>query len=340
MKITWSIPVRGDRPSSGRADLVRAHRLTRALQADGHAVVVVDDAGVRARLEVAFYRIVVRPLLPRRLAAVLRDMVRARRAKRHAERVAEAARRQGAELIVETQVHPYDSGVRAARELGVPLVVDDCSPAREAAELEPGLPRLATSALARQTEGAAMVVASSPRLRAVLARDGIPAAKLRVVRNSVDTKAYARGSRATTRTRLKLEDRFVVGYVGSFKPWHQVDLLVEAIARLAPRLPVHLLLVGDGPTRRRVRRFARKCGLRKRLTVTGAVEPAAVPALLAACDAGVLPATNDYGHPMALLEYAAAGLPIIAPDQPNVRDVVDPDATGLLVPPGNVGALT
>jgi hypothetical protein len=62
--------------------------------------------------------------------------------------------------------------------------------------------------------------------------------------------------------------------------------------------------------------------------------------MLAACDIGVLPESNEYGQPMKLLEYAAAGLAIVAPDLPPVRAIIDDGVTGLLFPPGDVTGLT
>lgn len=341
MKITWSIPVRGHRTGAGRGELVRARGLIGALRGEGHEVVVVEAAArTRARVEAALYRTLAAPLLPRRISGALRGAAHAGYAQSHAERVAAAAREQGADLIIETQVHFCDSGARAAEELRIPFVLDDASPWTETRLLGAGLSRLARRTFRRQSDAANMVVVSSQRARTVLARDGIPAAQLRVVRNGVDPRAYGRGDPHALRERLGVSDRVVVGFVGSFKPWHRVDLLVEAVGRLAHGRPVHLFLIGNGPTRRRVRRFARRCGLRDRLTATGAVPAAEVPELLAACDIGVLPAMHDYGNPMALLEYAAAGLPVVAPDTPVIRRWVEPGATGVVFTPGNVGALT
>lgn len=340
MKITWSIPVRGERLDSGRGDLVRAAHLIEALRAEGHEVVVVEDAArPTTRAKVAVYRTGIRRLLPQRVALAVRDGARVLHARGHAGRVAAAAKAQGADVIVETQVHFAAAGARAARAVGVPLVLDDCSPLTEPAVLGAGLPSLARRVFRVQADRAAVLVASSPRIAVRLASDGVPVAKLRVVSNGVDADAYRRTDRAAVRARLRLADRVVVGFVGSFQPWHRVDLLVEALARLSPRPPLHLLLIGDGVGRRHALELARRSGLAERVTAPGAVSPEAVPELLAACDIGVLPATNGYGHPMKLMEYAAAGLATVAPDVPPARDVVDPEVTGLLFPPGDVAAL-
>jgi glycosyltransferase involved in cell wall biosynthesis len=76
-----------------------------------------------------------------------------------------------------------------------------------------------------------------------------------------------------------------------------------------------------------------------RVVSLGALPPAQIPLALAACDVGVLPGSNEYGQPMKLLEYAAAGLATVAPDLPPVRQLVVDGRTGLLFPPGDVDGL-
>jgi glycosyltransferase involved in cell wall biosynthesis len=71
----------------------------------------------------------------------------------------------------------------------------------------------------------------------------------------------------------------------------------------------------------------------------GAVSSSEVPGLLSAFDVGVLPGSHDYGHPMKLVEYAAAGLASVAPDLASAREVLQHGVTGLLFPPGDVNAL-
>lgn len=330
-----------ERLHGSRGDLVRARRLIDALRDDGHEVFVVESAARRGgELAVSAYRSVVRRVLPRRAALVSRDIGRWAHARGHGGRVASVAREQGAQLIVETQVHFAWSGARAAGLTGLPLLLDDCSPLSETVVLGAGLPALARHVFQRQVAAARHVIVSSDTLRGRLAAEGVPPHKLHVVPNGVDVDAYAAVDRAAARRRLGLEGRCVIGFAGSFQPWHRVELLVEAVAALSDAAPVHILLIGDGPERSRVLAEASRRGLEPRLSAVGAVPPLAVPELVAACDVGALPASNDYGHPMKLLEYAAAGLPSVAPDLSPVREVVRHGETGLLFPEHDVRALS
>jgi len=340
MRITWSLPVGGERLHGTRGDLVRASRLIAALREEGDDVRVVGSLDRRGALTVVrTYRRWVRRALPRRAALVLRDVGRWADARSHGARVAAEARAHAADVIVETQVHAGASGALAARLTGLPLLLDDCSPVSEAVALGAGLPGLTRRLLRRQVEAARCITVSSEALRVRLIRDGLPPAKLRVVPNGVDPAAYDRVDRTEERRRLGLEGRCVVVFLGSFQPWHRVDLLVQAVAQLAQAAPVHLLLIGEGPGRGAALAEADRLGLASRVRATGAVPPAQVPPLVAAADIGVLPASNDYGQPMKLMEYAAAALPSVAPDLDPVREVLRDGVTGLLFPPGDAQAL-
>jgi len=339
MRITWSLPVRGERLDSFRGDLVRARRLVEALRADGHEVQVVEDvARPGSDLAVRAYRQVIRRVLPRRVALVLRDLGRWVHGRNHGRRVAAAVRDQGGDVIVETQVHLAASGAFAARSSGRPLVLDDCSPSSEEVVLGGGLPTLTRRLFRAQVACAERVVVSSRTLAARMLAEDVPAAKLCVVPNGVEVGAFEGVDGRALRAQLGLGARCVLGFVGSFQPWHNVELLMRALARLADP-SFHVLLVGDGPAREATLEAARRLGVADRVTAVGAVDPGRVAELIAAFDVGVLPGTNDYGQPMKLLEYAAAGRACVAPDMQPVREVLEDGVTGLLFPPGDCPAL-
>ncbi|HUH12245.1 MAG TPA: glycosyltransferase family 4 protein [Longimicrobiales bacterium] len=339
MRITWSLPVPGEPPDSGRGDVVRARGLVEALRTEGHEVrLVAAAADAHAGASVSAYRAGVRRLLPRALALPLRDAGRLALARVHARRVAAAAREQGAQVVVETQVHLVPSGRLAARRVGLPLVLDDCSPPAEETALGGGLPAaMVVRSFRAQADAARGLVVSSAALADALAPWGSD--RIHVVPNGVDLVAFERPGRAAARRELGLDDAFVAAFVGSFQPWHRLDLLMEAAAALEGPLRPRLLLVGDGPGREAALARAGRLGIRDRVIAPGAVPPGEVPRLLAAADAGVLPGSNGWGQPMKLVEYAAAGLPAVAPDLAPVREVLRPGQTGLLFAPGDGEAL-
>jgi glycosyltransferase involved in cell wall biosynthesis len=301
VRILWSLPVRGERLTSSRGDLVRARYLIEAMRSDGHEVIVVEDAAHgHTHAAVATYRTWLRSSLPRRLSLILRDIGRGVHGCLHGVHVASRARAARADLIIETQVAYTVSGALAAHLTGIPLVLDDCSPSSEECGLGSGLPALARGVLTLQARSAQCVVAVSPALAEMLAAEGVPRQKIAYVPNGIRVDAFTRVVRDGWRTDHGLDERCVVGFVGSFQPWHRVELLIDALAALPAACPIHVVLAGEGPGLVTVLEAASKRRVNARVTAIGAVPPDAIPALLAACDIGVLPHSNPYGDPMKL----------------------------------------
>ena len=155
----------------------------------------------------------------------------------------------------------------------------------------------------------------------------MPPEKVRVIRNGVKLPP-ARPLSGPART-------FIT--VGSFEPSKAVPLLVDAFVEVARRWPgTRLILVGDGPDRPRVERQVTAHGLTDRIELVGYCRD--VPTQLARADAFVLPSLNE-NLPLALLEAMGAGLACVASDVGGIAEALD-EGTGLLVPPGDVVALT
>jgi glycosyltransferase involved in cell wall biosynthesis len=129
-------------------------------------------------------------------------------------------------------------------------------------------------------------------------------------------------------------DDDVLGCVARFDPVKRHDLLVNALALVARRHPrAVLLLIGEGPEKARIDRLARELDAR-------VVSPGAIgwdTNVYSSCDLYVV-ASSKEGLPLAPLEAMASGLAVIATDVPGHRDVVVPETTGLLVPPGSGAA--
>jgi glycosyltransferase involved in cell wall biosynthesis len=125
------------------------------------------------------------------------------------------------------------------------------------------------------------------------------------------------------------------------KPWHGVEQLLEAFAGIRPHSPqAVLLLVGAGPGRADVLERAGRADLRGHVFCTGHVAHATVPSLLSRFDialAPYLPIEDFYFHPLKIVEYLAAGKPVIYPDQGDLRALVG--RGGLSYLPGSAAQL-
>lgn len=112
---------------------------------------------------------------------------------------------------------------------------------------------------------------------------------------------------------------------------------IEAFEQVLAHLPeARLLVVGDGPARPHLEKLVERAELDGSIIFTG--RRSDVPDILASLDLFVHPSRND-PCPLAVLEAAAAGLPIVAYDEGGIPEIVADGETALLGPTTNVTAL-
>jgi L-malate glycosyltransferase len=141
---------------------------------------------------------------------------------------------------------------------------------------------------------------------------------------------------------------FTIGIVKSLAPKYGVDLLLRAFAALlqdrdvAKRaVPCHLLIVGDGPQRAELVALAAKLHIAAHTEFAGAVPHADVPKWLHRLDIYAAPSRLDSeSFGVAVIEASACGLPVVVSDAGGLPEVVKGGETGLVVPRGDVLALT
>jgi len=182
-------------------------------------------------------------------------------------------------------------------------------------------------------EHTSSIVAVSDQLRESLVALGVSPQKITVVPNGVDEMFFAPAQGPSGRAD---SDRVTIGFVGSLKRWHGIEFLADCFRELSRNPVYHLLVVGDGPERKRLERLAEE--LSGRVTLAGAVRHEEVPRYLAAVDVAVAPypkLETFYFSPLKILEYMAAGKAVVATETGQVKDLIEPERTGLLAPPGD-----
>jgi len=231
------------------------------------------------------------------------------------------------------------AGMALARRLGVPGLLEVNAPLiEEQAEHRVLHHRaLAEKVAARAFGAATALLAVSPAVAAYLARFPAAAGRIHVVPNGVDPGRFAvPAARAPG-------DGVAIAFVGTLKPWHGLDALVDAFASLATSLPrARLVIVGDGPERPSLADRAAAAGIGARVTWTGAISPEQVPSILAGVDVGVAPyprLPDFYFSPLKVLEYMAAGLPVVASRSGSLPDLVEHGVHGLLYEPSDLAGL-
>jgi glycosyltransferase involved in cell wall biosynthesis len=193
---------------------------------------------------------------------------------------------------------------------------------------------------------ASSIVAVSEEIRIdLLQKRQVPAAKVIVSPSGVDASRFRPGSGGTER-RKELgipSGTIVVGFSGTFGPWHGVEVLVDAILELSADINFCFLFVGDGggrgPAQLRLADAHHAC------IFVGLVSLADMPSYLDACDILVCPTTpmfgqtEFFGSPTKLFEYMAAGKAIVASDIGQVAEVIRDKGNGLLIPTRDPTAL-
>ncbi len=240
------------------------------------------------------------------------------------------------------------AAVSAARFHHIPSILEVNAPlALERKDIEYlrlRLPRLARWFERRIFMAASHVlVVSSPLKRYLETELQVPSGHITVVPNGADPAAFAPdvSARRKVREKLGLADRFVMGFVGNARPWHGLELLVDALERMKDRVPnAHLLIVGGGSSLPAIKSLIEARGLNARVTISGEVPHPEVKAYIAAMDVAVSPRATFYASPLKVVEYMAMGKAVVAPDMENIRDLVRHDESALLFQPENVASLT
>jgi glycosyltransferase involved in cell wall biosynthesis len=143
--------------------------------------------------------------------------------------------------------------------------------------------------------------------------------------------------------------RFVVLFVGSFRPWQGARDLPAIIARTADVLPEALFwIVGDGDERPQVESEVDKLGATDAVRFLGWRRHRELPYIMAAADAAVAPFNDAYYPPLRefgffwaptkVLECQASGLPVVASRYPILDEMIKEGYAGYLVPAGDAGA--
>lgn len=244
-------------------------------------------------------------------------------------------------------IHAHDSDAlgpvaAAANWLGVPFIYDAHDlwlgrPRRGRGRLYFALNQVWFSALERRLlpRAAAWITVSSPIARHLERRYRIEPVEL--VPNYpelVELDRRPRSIRDLPAARAIPDAAPIVLYLGGLMAGRGLENLVAAIPLL--RTGAHVVLLGAGGRASLLCGMAQRSGVGHRLHVVEPVAPDDVVAYAASADLGVSPIVPSclnyrYSLPNKLFQYMAAGLPVVASDLPQVREVVEGSGAGRCV---------
>jgi len=136
---------------------------------------------------------------------------------------------------------------------------------------------------------------------------------------------------------------FIVGWVGSMRRFHSIDLALDAV-RAARRQGhrIGLVIAGDGQDRQRIESLVQEMELTDAVRLLGQISNDAVPALLASVDAAVITAGAQqqfHYSPLKLREYLAMARPVAVPATGEITRLLDHGHTAMLYEPGDSAGL-
>jgi glycosyltransferase involved in cell wall biosynthesis len=235
-----------------------------------------------------------------------------------------------------------DCGARIADKIGVPFVLRvEALEVREEATWGLRRPiwgrfveRLGELRVASQAD---LVACVSKTVDADLAALGIPHDRRIVLPSAVDLEVFCPGpSDEELSMKHDLAGRFVVGWVGGFRPFHGLEHVPSIARLLRTRIPNAVLcLVGAGPLRDDIAKETK--GLKDHIRLLPPVRHADIPKWLRRFDACLLLAGPQRFHysPLKLYEYMACGRPVVAAAIGEVQEVIADGENGLLFERGD-----
>jgi PEP-CTERM/exosortase A-associated glycosyltransferase len=190
------------------------------------------------------------------------------------------------------------------------------------------------------------VTAICEGLRRTIEARGIPAGKVTVIPNAVDTDRFQADSVPDEQLRdaLGLRRSVVLGFAGSFYAYEGLDLLLRALPLIAQERPnVKVLLIGGGPQEPELRRMVADLGLSEQVRLHGRVPNAEVDRYYRLIDLLVYPRRpmrlTDLVTPLKPLEAMAQGRILVASDVGGHRELIQDGQTGYLFAAGDAEAL-
>ncbi|MBI5506020.1 MAG: glycosyltransferase family 4 protein [Deltaproteobacteria bacterium] len=231
-----------------------------------------------------------------------------------------------------------------ARAHGVPYLLEVNAPLRDEQKRYRSLenPALAASLEHYIFSCADRLMVPSSILIPYVTTHGTTKKAARVVPNAADPARFRPELRRKAAA-SKTCGEFVIGFVGSLKPWHGLGDLARVFRRLHRGYGGYrLLVVGDGPLRAELEEELRRYGLLDAVTMTGAADHDRVPEHLAMMDVALAPYPRDaptYFSPIKIFEYMAAGVPIVASRAGQIAELLSHRRTAMLHRPGAIGEI-
>jgi glycosyltransferase involved in cell wall biosynthesis len=182
-----------------------------------------------------------------------------------------------------------------------------------------------------------LIVAVAQGTIDTLQRRGVPISKMALAPNGVDIEFFrTRANGRNVRERLAIDDKFIVGYIGTHGMAHKLETVIQAAYKLREVEDIHFLFVGDGAEKSRLVSLARQMEL-ENVLFHEQISRELIPEYYAACDTCLVPLRKadlfTRNIPSKIYEVMASGRPIIISTEGESKRLVELSGAGLCAAP-------
>jgi glycosyltransferase involved in cell wall biosynthesis len=185
-----------------------------------------------------------------------------------------------------------------------------------------------------------VVACASEDVAKKLVQMGISRKRILISPMGVDAHLFDQTQAPQLRQELSLENKMVIGWTGSFRSFHGLDILVKAFQKVHEKEPAtRLLLVGDGFERKMLEDLVGELKLADAVIFAGRQPFSRIPSYVSAFDIAVVStrsAEEFHYSPLKLREYLAAGKPVLAPNAGEIPHLFQDDLHLKLYQAGDV----
>lgn len=180
------------------------------------------------------------------------------------------------------------------------------------------------------------VIAINRQVADFLIQMGTPASKIKFIPPGIDFGSIDDPPDPSIRQRLDLGNGPLIIYAGNLDGYQRMDLLLNALPGVFKNHPTAKLVILTSSKPDQIKRDAESCGIKKNIVFVMNPDFSLVRQVLLSGSVAVNPRISWSGYPIKLLNYMAAGLPVVAFE--GAAPPVENEVNGLLAPSGDTKA--
>ncbi len=241
------------------------------------------------------------------------------------------------DIVYDRYAHFSFSALWAAKKNKIPLILEVNSPYSIQKRIWEKIyfPRLSEYGERKIFNAAPKVIVVSSPLKEIVMSYGVPPERIMVLPNGTDPERFnPQIDDIPLRKKLGIEGKLVLGFVGILRRWHNIDRLISILEEInLSKLNAVMLFLGDGPSYNELTEFNDQRGNQEYIRFLGRIPHNEIQSYIAMMDIAISPHATPYSSPMKILEYMAMEKVVLAPDMPNIRDLIEHRKTGFLFEP-------